>query len=220
MKKALYFLLISLLSMLMLASCTKKEEKILEIIQEPQQTAPIETSAEPAPAEVAPAPQPKSNEPVKTDKLTGKTFSNRKDTYAAYDEKEGSQREKMGPAAYPNGSEYDRFQEIITDFMGTRRQAGFDYLISFSFLENGYVEVCYGSEYFYGYYTIDGNNIYTDNGKTLLGILSDDGYSMENKLAQGTLYLELPIIGTFTNSDNMMMDYLALFNEEMKKHNI
>ena len=220
MKKALYFLSIVLLSMLVLVSCTKKEDKILEIIQEPQQTAAVAAPVEEAPVEATPAPQAKRSEPAKTDKLTGLTFSNRKDTYAAYDEKEGVQREKMGPAAYPNGSEYDRFQEIILDFMGTRRQAGYDYLISFSFLEDGYVEVCFGGEYMYGYYTIDGNKIYTDNGNSLLGILSDDGYSLENKLVEGTLYLELPVVGTFTNSNDMMMDYLALFNEEMKNNNI
>lgn len=219
MKKTLYILSVSLLCLLLFASCTKKEDKILEIVNAPTAAAE-EKVAEDAPAaaplEVAPAP----SKEAKTDKLTGLVFSNRKDTYAAYDERTSEQREKMGAASYPNGSEYERFEEIILDFIGTRRQAGYDYLISFNFMADGIVEVCYSGEYIYGYYSIEKNKIYIDNGATHLGTLSEDGYSIDCKLTESTLYQELPIIGTFTNSHDMMMDYLALFNEEMKKNNI
>lgn len=224
MKKLLYILLA--LMLVLAVSCTKTESKDSVLAAAEAKAA----EAQPAPAEPAPAEEPvpepapvvekDPNRVVKTDQLTGLVYSNRKDTYAAYDEKANSQREKMGPAAYPNGASYERFQEVITDFMGTRRQAGYDYLISYTFLEDGYILINFGGEQMYGQYSLDGNNIYIDNGASLLGILSSDGLTIENKLIQGTLYKELPIVGTFSNSDDMMQDYLALFNEEMNKHNI
>ena len=225
MKRASHLILISILALIVLASCAKKEERMQEIISSESSVQESTVSdvakeepAAPSISEEAKAASPTT--PSKTDKLTGLVFSNRKDTYEAYDEKSNSQREKMGPAAYPNGAEYERFEEIIGDFMGSRRQAGYDYLISYSFLENGYIEIFFADEYMYGTYSLDGNNIYIDNGQSLLGVLSDDGLTIENNLIEGKLYLELPIIGTFTNSNDMMMDYLALFNEEMRKNNI
>ena len=221
--------MISLLALMMMISCTKKEDKVLALATNNTATTTAATTSTVATDESSPAAEataststfvPASNVEAKTDKLTGKVFSNRKDTYATYDERTNSQREKMGPAAYPNGDQYDRFIEVITDFMGTRRQAGYDYLISYTFMENGYIEIFFGGEYMYGTYTLKGNDVYIDDGKSLLCTISEDGYSLENKLIEGTLYLELPIVGTFTNSHDMMMDYLALFNEEMKKNNI
>lgn len=224
MKRTLYVIMASFLVLMMMVSCTKKEDRVLalatnNVSSATTETAPAETVQKPETAPTAPA-APAANTEVKRDKLTGLVFSNRKDTYAAYDEKTNTQREKMGPAAYPNGDQYDRFVEVVTDFMGTRRQAGYDYLISYSFMENGYIEIFFGGEYMYGTYTLKGNDVYIDDGKSLLCTISEDGYSLENKLIEGTLYLELPIVGTFTNSHDMMMDYLALFNEEMKKNNI
>ena len=223
MKRTLYIVMISILALMMI-SCTKKEDKVLALATNntAASTTSTATTIETAPAAESASATivPVSSVEVKTDKLTGKVFSNRKDTYATYDERTNSQREKMGPAAYPNGSQYDRFVEVVTDFMGTRRQAGYDYLISYTFMENGFIEILFGGEYMYGTYTLKGNDVYIDDGKSLLCTISEDGYSLENKLIEGTLYLELPIVGTFTNSHDMMMDYLALFNEEMNKNNI
>lgn len=153
--------------------------------------------------------------------IAGETYSNRKETFETYDNIVKTTREKYGPSVYPGGKDYDAFQDNITQQLGTRSAAAEEYLISYTFRDDGIIIINYGGAQMAGYYTIDEeNNIYIDNGASLLGIVSEDGLTIENKLIEGTLTKDLPIYGTYTNAGDMLVDYMTLFNEEMTNNNI